>query len=277
MSNYHRERESRARLAENELRELQAELAAKIAQLIGPAERLATGISRLTLHQRTAPTAACPVTYEPSIIVVPQGRKHIQIGSKEITHDSSRYLLTSVDLPAVARVIEASSEVPCFAATLKLDIAVVREFLSREDFHTLDSSPESPAMSTGPVTAQFLRPWFRLLDLLSHAEDIPFLSGFVEREIVYRVLRGPEGQGCGQSLRRATKATELRKPSPGSRRTMRSHFDWKSLHKLRVWLCLSFTTISERSRQWARFSTRSKSGCRSQEHGCSSMMWMRRV
>jgi AraC-like DNA-binding protein len=193
MSNFHRERKSGALLVEDQVRELRAELAAKIAQIIGAAERVATGIHRLTLHQRTAPTAACPVTYEPSIIVVPQGRKHIQIGSKEITHDSSRYLLTSVDLPAVARVIEASSEVPCLAATLKLDIAIVREFLSREDFHTLDSSPESPAMSTGPVTAEFLRPWCRLLDLLSHPEDVPFLSGFVEREIIYRVLRGPEG------------------------------------------------------------------------------------
>src|SRR5512133_2580621 len=48
-------------------------------------------------------------------------------------------------------------------------------------------------MSTGPVTPQFLGAWIRLLDLLSTPDDIPFLSGFIEREIVYRILRGPEG------------------------------------------------------------------------------------
>ena len=31
------------------------------------------------------------------------------------------------------------------------------------------------------------------MDLLYTPEDIPFLSGFIEREIIYRVLRGPEG------------------------------------------------------------------------------------
>ena len=32
-----------------------------------------------------------------------------------------------------------------------------------------------------------------MLDLLSNPEDIPFLSGLIEREIMYRILRGPEG------------------------------------------------------------------------------------
>jgi hypothetical protein len=36
-------------------------------------------------------------------------------------------------------------------------------------------------MSTGSVTAEFLSAWCRLLDLLSNPEDIPFLSGFIER------------------------------------------------------------------------------------------------
>jgi transcriptional regulator GlxA family with amidase domain len=48
-------------------------------------------------------------------------------------------------------------------------------------------------MATGQVTAEFLSAWCRLLDLLSNPEDIPFLSGLVEREIMYRILRGPEG------------------------------------------------------------------------------------
>jgi transcriptional regulator GlxA family with amidase domain len=32
-----------------------------------------------------------------------------------------------------------------------------------------------------------------LLALLDSPEDIPFLSGLVQREIIYRILRGPEG------------------------------------------------------------------------------------
>lgn len=172
--------------------ELNAELANKVARLIGTAEKLPTAIPRLTLARRTACTAACPVTYEPSLVVLPQGRKQVQIGSDLLTYDSSRYLLTSVDLPTVTRVVEASEEVSCLALSLKLDISIVREFLAREEFQIPDAPPDTPAMSTGPVTPEFLSAWCRLVDLLSSPEDIPFLSGFIEREITYRILRGPE-------------------------------------------------------------------------------------
>jgi AraC-like DNA-binding protein len=127
------------------------------------------------------------------VIVIPQGRKQVQIGGETLIYDSSRYLLTSVDLPTVGRVVEATEQEPCLAVNLKLDISIVREFLRQEAFQELGVPTDSPAMSTGPVTAEFLSAWCRLLDLLSTPADIPFLSGLIEREIMYRILRGPEG------------------------------------------------------------------------------------
>jgi len=179
-------------VAADRTHELKLELTSRVARLIGSAEKQATAIPRLTLHQRTAPTAACHVTYEPSVIVIAQGRKEVQIGKDTLTYDSSRYLLTSVDLPTVTRVAEAGADAPCLAIALKIDISMVREFLSREEFSMIDVPPNSPAMATGPITAEFLGAWCRLLDLLSNPEDITFLSGFIEREIMYRILRGPE-------------------------------------------------------------------------------------
>jgi hypothetical protein len=90
------------------------------------------------------------------VILIPQARKQVQIGGQTPTYDSSRYLLTSVDLPTVAKVIEASEQEPCLAVNPKLDISIVREFPSQEEFHTFDMPPDSPAMSTGQVTAEFL-------------------------------------------------------------------------------------------------------------------------
>jgi len=175
------------------LEELKVALASRVARLIGRVEKQATAIPRLTLHQRTAPTAACHVIYDPRVIVVVQGRKEVQIGKDTLIYDSSRYLLTSVDLPTVTRVSEASEEAPCLAVALNLDLSIVREFLSREEFHTREVPTESPGMCICPVTLEFLSAWCRMLDLLSHPEDIPFLAGLLEREIIYRILRGPEG------------------------------------------------------------------------------------
>ena len=45
----------------------------------------------------------------------------------------------------------------------------------------------------GKTTVDLLKPCSRLLDLLDAPEDIPFLSSLVQREIIYRLLRGPQG------------------------------------------------------------------------------------
>jgi len=175
--------------------EFRGALASRIARHIGSAENQTTAIPRITLHQRTAPTGPCHLIYEPSIVVVAQGRKEVQIGSETVSYDSSRYLLTSVDLPTITRVADATASKPCLAVTLKLDISVVKEFLSREEFHAAHLPAEGRGMSTAPNTGEFLSAWCRMLDLLSSPVDIPFLAGLIEREIVYRVLRGPKGAG----------------------------------------------------------------------------------
>jgi AraC-like DNA-binding protein len=173
--------------------ELRTGLARRIALFIGSAESRATGIPGLTLHRRTAPTAPCSMTYEPSVTVIAQGRKRVDLGRTTFIYDASRFLLTSVDLPVLSRVIEASKEAPCLALSLKLEMPVVRELLSREEIEVAETPSDSPGMATGETTVEFLGACCRLLDLLDTPQDIPFLRGLVQREIIYRILRGEAG------------------------------------------------------------------------------------
>ena len=128
-----RNRSGEASLLRDPAHELRTELARKIALFIGSAENRATDIPGLTLHRRTGPTAPCSMTYEPSVTVIAQGRKRVDLCRTTFIYDTSRFLLTSVDLPVVSRVIEASEQVPCPALSLKLEMPVVREVLSREE------------------------------------------------------------------------------------------------------------------------------------------------
>lgn len=175
----------------DQARELRTELARKIAFFIGSSEKLITDIPGLLLSRRTAPTAPVSATYEPSLAVVAQGRKQATLAGTTFTFDQSRYLLTSLDLPVICNVIEASEDVPYLCFVLKLEMSVVRELLSREE--TPQSPSDSPAMATGKTTVELLDACCRLIDLLNTPQDIPFLSGLIQREIIYRILRGPEG------------------------------------------------------------------------------------
>ena len=132
--------------------QVRTELARKIALFMGLAENRATEVPGLTLHRRTAPTAPCSMTYQPSVTVIAQGRKRVELGRNVFIYDASRFLLTSVDLPVVSRVIEASEAVPCLALSLKLEMPVVRELLSREEIREAEAPSDSPCMATGETT-----------------------------------------------------------------------------------------------------------------------------
>jgi AraC-like DNA-binding protein len=176
---------------------LRAELARKIALQIGTEENRATAIPGLSLHRRTAPTAPCSATYAPGVTVMAQGRKRVDLGRTTFIYGESRYLLTSVDLPIVSQIVEASEEVPCLAMSLKLEMPLIRELLSRNEIRLAeapsDAPSDAPAMATGEATPEFLGACCRLIDLLEAPRDIPFLNGLIQREIVYRILCGPEG------------------------------------------------------------------------------------
>lgn len=125
--------------------------------------------------------------------MIAQGRKRVDLGRSTFIYGESRYLLTAVDLPIVSQIMEASEETPCLAMSLKLEMPVIRELLNREEIHAGDFPLDSPAMATGEATVEFLSACCRLMDLLNTPRDIPFLSGLIQREIIYRILRGPEG------------------------------------------------------------------------------------
>jgi AraC-like DNA-binding protein len=182
-----------ASLLRDQAHEWRAKLARKIALFVGSAENRTTDIPGLTLHRRISPTGPCSMTYQPGVTVIAQGRKRVELGQNNFTYHASRFLLTSVDLPVLSRVIEASEQLPCLALSLKFEMPMVRELLSREEIQVSEASSDSPAMATGKTTMEFLSACCRLLDLLDTPEDIPFLNGLIQREIIYRILRSAEG------------------------------------------------------------------------------------
>ena len=171
-----------------------AELARRIASLIGSAENRATEIPGLTLYRRTAPTSPAPVTYEPSVAVVAQGRKRVDLGGMTFIYGESRFLLTSVDLPVVSQVIEASEQLPYLCLRFKFGMSVLRELLSLGEIPMSEMPSQNAGMSTAEASPEFLSAFCRLLDLLNTPRDIPFLGPLIQREIIYRILRSAEGQ-----------------------------------------------------------------------------------
>jgi AraC-like DNA-binding protein len=174
--------------------EMRKELAGKIAARARSLGENPTAIAGLALYRRTTPTACFLATYEPSLTVFVQGRKRINLGGIEYLCDDSSFLLSSIDVPAQSQIVEASEEVPLLSMFLRLDMPTVREVLSREDLPEAESSIHSRGLAVGETTVGLLGACARLIELLDTPEDIPFLSHLIQREIVYRILRTPQGE-----------------------------------------------------------------------------------
>jgi len=189
-------------------------LARKIAdRAIAEGDTL-TEIPGLRLYRRSLPTACTSATYEPSLVVFVQGQKRINLGKTTYLCDASTFLLTSVDLPVVSQVITATEDEPILGLLLKLELPLVREILSLEEFHSREGSADARGMAIGVTSVELLDACSRLVDLLAAPQDIPFLSSLIRREVIYRLLRSPQGKHLraiatlGEQSHRTSKAVE---------------------------------------------------------------------
>jgi AraC-like DNA-binding protein len=178
----------------SEVIEMREKLARKIAAYAQSVGENPTAIGGLALYRRTTPTPCLLAKYEPSLTVFVQGRKRVNLAGTVYVCDGSSFLLSSIDVPAESQIVEASEQVPLLSMFLRLDMPTVREIISREELPEPETSVHSRGLAVGETTAGLLSACSRLLELLETPEDIPFLSHLIQREIVYRILRTPQGE-----------------------------------------------------------------------------------
>lgn len=175
------------------LTEMRRDLAERIIVHTPSRGENATAVQGLALFRQTTCTPCYMASVEPSVSVFVQGRKRINIGGVEYLCDESSFLVASIDVPVQSQIIEASESVPQLAMRLKLDMQMVREVVSREDLPESTGPTERRGLAVGQTTTGLVSAAIRLVDLLDTPEDIPFLEHLIEREIIYRILRTPQG------------------------------------------------------------------------------------
>ncbi|PXA85409.1 AraC family transcriptional regulator [Nostoc sp. 3335mG] len=164
---------------------------------------------RLTVHQSTAPTPPTHGLYQPMLCFVLQGRKRVIIGERVIEYRAGDFLVASVDLPVIGQVTEASADRPYMVVGLALDPAAIAALLI--DLPHAGEGPGEAGISLSAMTADLLDPLLRLTRLLDRHEDIAVMAPMLEREILYRVLQGPQGAILRQIARSDSRLSQVRR------------------------------------------------------------------
>ncbi len=164
-----------------------------IARWTEKGEQHTTAIPGLSLFRREEPTEPITGLYEPSICLVAQGAKRVLLGDDTYVYDAHHYLITSVHLPTIVQIIEASREKPYLGLRLMLDLREISQLMADSNLPQPREQQSSRGMATGEVTLPLLTAFHRLIDLLAEQQDIPILTPVIQREIIYRLLVGDQG------------------------------------------------------------------------------------
>jgi AraC-like DNA-binding protein len=151
----------------------------------------AAAVEGVTLLRAEESYPRVPVLYEPSIVIVGQGRKRGFLGDQMYVYDAHNYLVLSVPLPFECET-EASPEKPMLAVSIRVDLGVLAELLMR-----MDQPANAELMPQGiystKLDTKLTETVVRLLECLSDPVEARILGPPIIREITYRVLRGEQG------------------------------------------------------------------------------------
>jgi AraC-like DNA-binding protein len=153
----------------------------------------------LRVLRRSSPTPKDHGVSSPALCVIAQGSKEVLLGDECYRYDANHYLITAAALPTASRVTEASEERPYLGVVLGLDPALVGSVMVEAGQPALREPAAVRAFDVSPLDAGLLDAVVRLLRLLdTPADEASFLRPLITREIVFRLLKGEQGNQLRQ-------------------------------------------------------------------------------
>ncbi|WP_290872885.1 AraC family transcriptional regulator [Aquabacterium sp.] len=168
-------------------------LAAEISRFAQNDGPLQTAISPLTLYRSSVKTEPLPCVYGLGLAVAVQGAKEVSQGDQVRVYGAGQSLLTTVDLPVVARVVRADLATPFLCMVLTLDARALVQTAAEMKLPPLSRAMPPGAMSLCEVEPRLLDALVRLVRLLDEPDLAPQMAPLVQQEIMVRLLAGPHG------------------------------------------------------------------------------------
>ncbi|GKX43509.1 AraC family transcriptional regulator [Pectobacterium carotovorum subsp. carotovorum] len=156
-------------------------------------------------------TDKAPCLYRSMICFILQGSKRVAIHDNLLSYDSEHYLISALELPLIGQIFDDEGGQPYVAVSLVLEPAILAELAAAMP-PVREREQKGIGIMINPMTASIHDTLLRLLSLLDTPDDIPVIGPMLERELLYRLLQGPQGrmlrqiaqpEGALSSIRRA--------------------------------------------------------------------------
>ncbi|MCZ8520331.1 MULTISPECIES: AraC family transcriptional regulator [Paenibacillus] len=152
-----------------------------------------TAVPGLRFMRASQVSEPMPAVYAPSLCMVAQGSKTAALGEELYRYDPAAYLVTSVHLPIIGKVAEASAQLPYLSLQLDFRADVIVDIVKDAGVPGTSRTDSLRGIALNRPTASLLDAVLRLVRLLHAPADIPTLAPLFVREVLYRVLQGEQG------------------------------------------------------------------------------------
>ncbi|TOQ72813.1 AraC family transcriptional regulator [Vibrio parahaemolyticus] len=187
----------------------------KLVKLIdrwtGDANQYDTPISGLRFSRWTTPTPPTSYTHNPSICLIAQGRKRVLLGEESFIYDANHFLISSVDLPIIANIIEASEEQPYLGLIVELDLTEISQLIIDSELAFTQSKEAPKGIAVGELSESLLDAFVRFAELLDEGQNIKILAPIIKREIFYRLLMSEQGTRLHQIVTAGSHSHQIAK------------------------------------------------------------------
>lgn len=197
--------------ATEEMQLASAKLAKLIEQWTQNSHYVDTKIAGLGLSRWTTPTPPTSYTHEPSICLIAQGQKRVLLGEESFVYDQNHFLISSVGLPVIANIMQATPERPYLGLIMKLDLQEISQLLIDSEFTRHSEKHAEKCISVGELSYPLLDAFIRLLSLLNEEDNIKIMAPMIQREILYRLLMSDQGPRLSQIVSTGSHSHQISK------------------------------------------------------------------
>lgn len=152
-----------------------------------------TEIPVLSIYRRNSVTDPMPCIFGLGLGVTVQGGKRVTLGDEVFDYSSGQTLISSIDLPVVSYVTQATITEPYLGLRLDLDANLIVQIATEMNTSRIYTGGSLRAMSVITLDDGILEALTRLIKLLNEPDKIPFIAPLIQREIIIRLLDGEHG------------------------------------------------------------------------------------
>lgn len=186
-------------------------LAKHIEKWANGANQYDTEIPGLRFSRWATPTPPTSYTHNPSICLIAQGRKRVLLGEDSFVYDANHFLISSVDLPIIANIIEASEDKPYLGVIMALDLTEISQLIVDSELTFNQSKEAQKGIAVGELSEPLLDAFLRLIELLDEGQSIKILAPIIKREIFYRLLITEQGARLNQIVTAGSHSHQIAK------------------------------------------------------------------